>query len=90
MRIAGAAEPHVAMRIVLLRTDAGIDLAGAHARHVDLDTGLLLVGGGDRAAPFLIDAAVHHELALGLRVAGRDRNKSDDDRNATETAAGAL
>ena len=28
MRIAGAAEPHVAVRIVLFGADAGIDLAG--------------------------------------------------------------
>ena len=72
MRIAGAAEPDVAVRIVLLRAHAGIDLAGAHARHVDLDAGLLLVRVGDGAAPFLIDAAIHHELALGLGVVKRN------------------
>ena len=58
MRIAGAAEPYVAVWIVLLGAHPGIDLAGAHAcQDVDLNTGLLLIGCGDCAAPFLIHAA---------------------------------
>ena len=77
VRIAGAAEPDVAVRVVLLGPHTGIDLAGTHPGHVDLDAGLLLVCGRDSAAPFLIDATVHHELALCVCVADRSHGEHE-------------
>src|SRR5205085_307248 len=58
MWITGAAPPDVALGIVLLGLELGIDLAGALARHRHLDTGLALELRRHAAAPFLVDPAI--------------------------------
>src|SRR5262245_57404451 len=64
MRVASAAPPDVATQIGCFGLDLRIHLAGALARHRDLDAGLTLEGGDHEAAPLLLDAAVEYERAL--------------------------
>ena len=61
---------------------AGIDLARAHACHIDLDAGILLVRCSHRTAPVPVNAAIHHELTLRLRHTGREHQREDGGRPA--------
>src|SRR2546426_6494226 len=64
MRVAGAAEPDVGLRVRGLRLDLREDLARAFLRHRDLDPALPRELVGDRLAPLELHAAVHVQAAL--------------------------
>jgi hypothetical protein len=64
MRVAGAAEPQIPLGVGGLGGDLREHLAGALLADGDLDAGLALKLGGDRLAPFRLDAAVDVEHSL--------------------------
>lgn len=65
--VAGAAVPDVPTWIVFLCAQTSIDFTGALARHVNVNPGLLLERRRRRAAPLLVDAAIHDEGPGGVR-----------------------
>ena len=67
VRIARAAEPDVAARILRLGAELREGFAGAFLGHVDGDAGVTLEIGGNGLAPLDLDRAIKIELTLGLR-----------------------
>jgi hypothetical protein len=64
VRVAGAAEPDVELRIRLFGDDLRERFARPFERHRNLDAGLLLEGDGRGAAPLRLDGADDVELVL--------------------------
>ncbi len=71
VRVAGAAPPHIALRVCGLGLDLCVELARALARHQHLDAGGFFERGGHRPAPLFLHAAIEQQLTLALRERGR-------------------
>ena len=78
VRVAGAAEPDVELRIGLLGGDLRERFARALERHRDLDAGLLLELGGGERAPFGLHRADDVELLAQRPAANAQRDGSGD------------
>src|SRR5216683_1485885 len=84
MRVAGTAPPDVAARIGRFGLYLRIELAGALARHRDLDPALPLEGGDHGAAPLLLHRAIEHEIAVRQGASRRQYRSEGGERRAGE------
>src|SRR5262249_8511165 len=87
MRIAGPPPPDVTLRVRGLRLHLGVILAAALPRQADLDAAGPLEGCDHGAAPFFLDRAVDHQLALrsdrgGHKTGAEPGQEGDEHPNA--------